>query len=1621
MSLLQTTPRRRTVCPYPGLRPYEREEADLFFGRDEQVAQVLERLHEARFLAVVGTSGCGKSSLVYAGIIPALETYLEVVGGSKLAVVALRPGDQPLRALSRALLEALDKERAGSEAAVSFLQADLRRGPLALVEALHATPPPEGSHLLFLIDQFEEIFRFRENQDRDEADAFVALLLATAKRTDVAAHVILTMRSDYIGDCAVFTGLPEAISASQFLTPRMTRVQRQKAIEGPALAAGGRVEPDLVNRLLNDMDSGPDQLPLMQHVMMRLWLKAQAGDGDGAAGIELKLKDYESSDIGGLAHALDLHADEAYGTLDSNQKPDPKRIAEVMFRLLSERDAGSGNEGSPRDTRRPTLLRTVAEVAGEGVTPADVAQVVEAFRAPGVNFLTPAAPEPLEPDTRLDVSHESLIRRWRRLQSWVEAEAKSAEIYRRLADRTQLWREGTANLLRRLETNAILAWRDRERPNAAWAARYGGDFRLAMRFLDESENDCRRAEIIQERKRNARVYQARWIAAISLAGFVVTLSLMGWAISEREKAKQARAAAEFTSQMLNDKNLQLKVSNLEALRKTELTAALTKAQTAFVRSFLLTDRAKDALDKSPQLAALLALEAVDAARAASTEADRISVGPGSEEALKASLKEALIETFGSSEEALRQALQGIGGRGLCGDSGPIHQIAATADGRRLVTAGSTEIWFWDVSDGGGVPRPSRLRGPKLPLNFLAIPTGNRWIIARDSADKVFLWRLREGRPAAEPEVLPIRTFVRYLTPSPEGHWLLTFVDSGPGKALAARLWDLTADSPSSHEVDLRTATEYVPNLAWSFDPKDRWLAIVKHDSTATCWDLMAPSADIRPVSLRPGGAGSKRNAVISQDGRRLVVCLQEAKARVWELEHPEREPRDIDLHEPGEVASILATDFHGRWAVTTAQALASHHPGRPVPPLPALRKLRLWDLSDPDAAKHPVVLGVPDSYLFRPTGVVVSDDQKWLACPTTPGFIVWKIGPNLATEAKPIAPLDRWTATTAGVGALTFSADGRRLMASGHDGVVRSWDLTLADPFQNSLALRGNDGPITALTISRDSRRLIAGSEDGTARLWDLDALSVSADPVEVRRPPGANLVFSPDRRGLAVAGQDGSVRLWDPTVEEPTDGLAVLLAPQPAPSPPTLQWALESGDRWLLAVGKEGSARIWDASAPGRGARVVDLSEFARIRSFLVGGSGHWMAASVFEKSAPQVGVVRLWDLASDGPGSRPISLNEEQDVVAFVGPGDRLLTVRVGRYSLWDLRSGLPPSGPTLLAGQEPSNSAFFHVLTPDGRRLLAMGFKGPVQMWDLEDPGAPPMVLARSEMFRTTRLGPLFFTPDSRRAIVRRTDGRILLWKLDGRDAVHDPVEPPDPESPEERGGDTGQGLKDVAARGVHPPIAPLSFSSSDGRWLIDAGRGGTVRLWDLVRPDPFASQAGHFASRESFPSLTVPRFPRSPFTNDGRWLTSTDGRSQNQLHLWDLRGTEPIDRATIPLESHEEIHALAVDPTGRWVALATSADSQLHVWELTSNGCVERTALQPARGSNPWAGLHLGPGGRRVTTVDVDSIPRVYRVPLDDLKPAAQRAVGRNLTRLEWNRFFPGQEYHKTFESLPEPAR
>jgi hypothetical protein len=482
--------------PYPGLRPFRYDESDIFFGRERQTDQLLARLAHNRFLAVIGPSGCGKSSLVKAGMLPALRAGFMAEVGSRWRICELRPGDQPLGRLARALASP-DILGAGrdSEESAAFLEATLRRGPLGLIEIVKGAEALQGATLLVLVDQFEEIFRYRERIAADEADAFVALLLASAGQHEVPIYVVITMRSDYLGECAVFQGLPEAVSSSQYLTPRLTREELELAIAGPARVFGGQVDPQLQNRLINDFGTDPDQLPLLQHALARLWSRCSAS----VAVPLLTVQDYEA--IGGLAAALSKHGDEVLAEL----APEQQRIAEIMFRRLS------GSENGRRDVRAPARVDEVAKIAGVEVS--EVIAVAEAFRRPDCRFL--AAPEgPLRADTLLDVSHESLIRQWQRLVGWVAAEADSTEMYRRLCDWALRWEQGNADLWRGPDLASALAWGQQEKPSPAWAERYGGRnrFQRAMQFLDASEAAQRAAAAAEEAGRQAQLRRMRRLA-----------------------------------------------------------------------------------------------------------------------------------------------------------------------------------------------------------------------------------------------------------------------------------------------------------------------------------------------------------------------------------------------------------------------------------------------------------------------------------------------------------------------------------------------------------------------------------------------------------------------------------------------------------------------------------------------------------------------------------------------------------------------------------------------------------------------------------------------------------------------------------------------------------------------------------------------------------------------------------------------------------------------------------------------------------------------------------------------------------------------------------------------------
>ena len=208
--------------PYPGLRAFTREESDLFFGRDGCVDAMLDRLAATRFLAVLGASGSGKSSLVRTGLLDALDLGLHPWAGSKWRVVDLHPGGHPMRNLASALLASRDGKvpDAGS---VDLLTEFLRRGPRSVSEWVKGGNLTPGYNLLLLVDQFEELFRYGNYSRQEEAEAFVALLLESVAVKDIKVHVVVTMRSEYLGACALMPGLAEQINAGLYLTPRDRR------------------------------------------------------------------------------------------------------------------------------------------------------------------------------------------------------------------------------------------------------------------------------------------------------------------------------------------------------------------------------------------------------------------------------------------------------------------------------------------------------------------------------------------------------------------------------------------------------------------------------------------------------------------------------------------------------------------------------------------------------------------------------------------------------------------------------------------------------------------------------------------------------------------------------------------------------------------------------------------------------------------------------------------------------------------------------------------------------------------------------------------------------------------------------------------------------------------------------------------------------------------------------------------------------------------------------------------------------------------------------------------------------------------------------------------------------
>jgi hypothetical protein len=488
---------------YIGLRPFKKAEWPIFCGRANITEEILEVLGRRHFAFIIGASGCGKSSLVRAGVLATVEGCHGMVG-VRWRTATMTPGPNPLWRLAEATLQA----RAGNKTHSGRFQPDqtaeysirIQHADSGLAIIRDLVDAKANENLLLLVDQFEELFRFDAAEDEEERKRFVELLARVQRERPQGLYVIATMRAEFIGECTHYRGLADVVNRTAYLVRPMSLKDMRQAITQPARLKGGIIENKLTKLLLREVGGREDDLPILQHTLSWMWSEAeQRSVGEkchstGSPAVVLTLDRYIELK-GDDTSLISRHGEAIYNQLSSRER----EIAEVMFRRM----VSVGGVGS--SLRRPTRFSSIAEISRAEC--AEVETVANHFAAEGASFVH-FSRTPGDQDANIDITHESLIRQWHRLSEWQRAERRSYETYRDLNRAAERRRNLCGDLWSGNELASAIAWRTDQRPTVQWARRYKGDFAQAMEFLLQSEHR-ERAEAQAHKDAEDREHEAK--------------------------------------------------------------------------------------------------------------------------------------------------------------------------------------------------------------------------------------------------------------------------------------------------------------------------------------------------------------------------------------------------------------------------------------------------------------------------------------------------------------------------------------------------------------------------------------------------------------------------------------------------------------------------------------------------------------------------------------------------------------------------------------------------------------------------------------------------------------------------------------------------------------------------------------------------------------------------------------------------------------------------------------------------------------------------------------------------------------------------------------------------------
>ncbi|MFZ4701720.1 MAG: NACHT and WD repeat domain-containing protein, partial [Candidatus Methylumidiphilus sp.] len=834
-----------TTAPFVGLRPFDSGDQYWFKGRSRETKALTRKVRGSRFTAVVGASGSGKSSLVRAGVLPQLS-------GDGWVTIIAKPGSAPITMLADALAHvACNTENDDLAYAQRYrFSSTLRSSAYGLAD-LARVILPEAARLVLVIDQFEELFRYGEEAQgvqkaamQEESRAFVELLLTATAQADSRLHVIVTMRSDFFGNCSAYAGLAEAISDSQYLVPLPGRDDLEQVIRLPVNDAGATIDDALVQRLLIDMEEQVDRLPTLQHTLRRLWDKAE--------GEPKHLSEQGYKIVGGMAGSIDRKAEQIRLALEKANALDGFTLERIMKALTTLDDQVRATRRPQKKSELLALLKDSLPLprnkkplsAQEADVGLSLDRILEAFAEEDASFLMLGQSD----DPEVDIGHEALIRSWHCLcgqkrdfkTGWLYEERGDGRQWRELVSRTELirqppetkWWRIKAWKFRQLQTITewwrTRSWIKHSHVGKIWSARYGNAW--------EDVEALRHKSIV---KHAAIGFVALTVFSLFIYGLVF------WALSSQKEAKKqetealrfaragALAAAGYSQSFTHQGNARLgALVALEVLPESrspndprfvpEVESALYHALTVPIERLRLQGHNSQVTG---------AVFTPDGRRIVSVSLDKTI------RLWDAATGEPVGPSFPKQNEALAS-------------------VAISPDGKRIATGDSYKvIRIWNVITGELIGQP--LSGHTEPVLSVAFSPDGSTLVSSSGDTTLSLWNTTTGEKVGQRleghggDVLSVAF-------SPDG---LRIVSGSVDMTL--RIWDVATGSVIGKP--LQGHEGYVTSVA--FSPDGRFIVSGSEDGTLRRWDAVTGAPVDEPMR---GSGGRVSSVAFSPDGGRIV-------------------------------------------------------------------------------------------------------------------------------------------------------------------------------------------------------------------------------------------------------------------------------------------------------------------------------------------------------------------------------------------------------------------------------------------------------------------------------------------------------------------------------------------------------------------------------------------------------------------------------------------------------------------------------------------------------------------------------------------------------------------------------